>query len=264
MNRRAVQSAIWLTPLRFAGIAAVLTASLLADSLPSMAQQGDNGDQTGDTVILDRVVAVVNRQVILQSDLHDELQLSVLDPNPGPNNQVTQQEVLERLISRALIEQQISQEDMPSAEPKPAEIATRLHEIRTELPACVRADCASDQGWKTFLTQHDLTSERVESYLRNRMKVLSFIELRFRQGIHISPEQIETYYREKLVPQYPTGERVPPVDQVSSRIEEILLEEQVNVLFDNWLANLRKQGQIEVLDPSLEAPGSARPGAAKE
>ena len=230
-----------------------------------MAQQPDSIDQAGDTVTLDRVVAVVNRQVILQSDLQGELQLSVLDPSTSPNDQVTQQQVLERLISRALIEQQISQEEVPSAEPKPQEIATRLHEIRTELPACVRADCKSDEGWKTFLAQHCLTSERVESYLRNRMKILSFIEMRFRQGIRISPEEIETYYRERLVPQYPMGEKVPPIDQVSSRIEEILLEQEVNVLLDNWLANLRKQGQIEVLDPSLETPSSSGSrGAARQ
>jgi hypothetical protein len=230
-----------------------------------MAQQKDNSNEAGDTASVDRVVAVVNRQVILQSDLEDELQFTVLDPNTTPNNQVTQQQVLERLISRALIEQQIHEEDLPSAEPKPEEIATRLHEIRTELPACVRADCGSDAGWKAFLAQHHLTQERVESYLRNRMKILSFIELRFRQGIRISPEQIETYYREKLVPQFPAGEKVPPVGQVSSQIEEILLEQQVNVLFDSWLANLSKQGQVEVLDTSLETPiSSGIPGAAKE
>jgi hypothetical protein len=30
----------------------------------------------------------------------------------------------------------------------------------------------------------------------------------------------------------------------------------VNVLFDNWLKNLREQGDVEVLDPALESPES--------
>jgi hypothetical protein len=34
----------------------------------------------------------------------------------------------------------------------------------------------------------------------------------------------------------------------------------VNVLFDGWLRNLRKQGDVEVLDPALETPETA-PGA---
>ena len=139
---------------------------------------------------------------------------------------------------------------------------SRLNEIRTELPACVRADCKSDAGWKAFLAKHDLTPPQVEDYLRIGIEILSFIELRFRQGIRITPEEIETYYKDTLLPQYPAGETPPPLQQVSSRIEEILLQQRVNALFDTWLANLRKQGQIEVLDPALEtATANGNPGS---
>ena len=37
---------------------------------------------------------------------------------------------------------------------------------------------------------------------------------------------------------------------MAPRIEEILLEQQVNVMFGTWLDNLRKQGDVEVLDPA--------------
>jgi len=30
----------------------------------------------------------------------------------------------------------------------------------------------------------------------------------------------------------------------------------VNLLFDDWLTNLRKQGEVEVLEPELESPES--------
>ena len=51
--------------------------------------------------------------------------------------------------------------------------------------------------------------------------------------------------------------------QVSSRIEEILLQQRVNELLDNWLSNLRKQGQIEVLDPALETADAKDNGGAE-
>jgi hypothetical protein len=54
------------------------------------------------------------------------------------------------------------------------------------------------------------------------------------------------------LPQYKPGEAVPTLDKVSPRIQEILLQQKVNVLFDDWLQNLRKQGDVQVLDPSLE------------
>lgn len=204
-------------------------------------------------VVLDSVVAVVNRQVILASDIHDDIELSVLDPAHDGKGAPTLQSALEQLISRALIEQQIRQEDLQFIEPSQAEVNARIQELRKVLPACVRAHCSTEAGWKAFLATHDLTQQRVEAYLRNRMEILHFIEERFRQGIQITQQQIQTYYYNVLLPQYPVDQAVPPLDKVSSRIQEILLEQQVNVLFGNWLDNLRKQGDVEILDPALEA-----------
>lgn len=233
--------------------------------LPACAQENQTASKPEDAVTLDRVVAVVNRQTILLSDLEDEMQLSVLDPSTNSRTKETEAEALQRLISRALIEQQIQQENVQAAAPARAEISSRVEEIRTELPACVRADCKSEDGWKSFLAQHELSPARVEAYMRNRLEILSFIELRFRQGIRITPEEIETYYRETLLPQYPSGQTPPPLQQVSSRIEEILLQQRVNALFETWLTNLRSQGQIEILDPALEtASTSTAEGATKE
>ena len=228
-------------------LAAVLA---LAGSATLRAQQPGSAAQS---VVLDRAVAVVNKTVILASDLNDEIRLSVLDPSNHGAAQLTEQQALQHLISRALIEQQISQDDIPAIEPTPKEVAARLDEIRRVAPVCVRQKCASAAGWKAFLSAQGLTEQRVEAYLRNRMEVLRFIEQRFRQGIQISEQQIETYYRDTLLPQYTQGETAPPLSQVEPRIREILLEQQVNVLFDNWLANLRQEGDVEVLDPALAA-----------
>lgn len=230
------------TRLLFLCLAATTMASVLAQT-PAPATP----------VVLDRVVAVVNNQAILSSDLSTEMRLSVLDPGRVGRGTLTPQRALQQLISRALIEQQIRQEDLQATEPAPAQVAARLAEIRKELPACVRANCATDAGWKAFLAGHDLTPEGVETYLRHRLEILSFIELRFRQGISISHQEIESYYHDTLLPQYPAGETVPSLDTVAPRIEEILLQQKVNVLFTGWLDNLRKEGEVEVLDPSLES-----------
>ena len=210
-------------------------------------------------VVLDSVVAVVNSHAILSSDIDNEISLSVLDPARGGHEVLTRQHALEQLISRALIEQQIRREDAQSVEPSPKEVAARLAEIRKELPACVHQNCASDAGWKAFLAEHHLTAERVNTYLRYRLGILAFIEQRFRQGIHIPPEEIETYYNDTLVPQYGPGEAIPSLERVSPRIQEILLEQHVNLLFDEWLTNLRKQGDVEILAPSLQDPSLESP-----
>lgn len=215
-------------------------------------------------VVLDRVVAVVNHHAILQSDIDDEIRLSVIDPNQVGQGTLTRPRALEQLISRSLVEQQIREQDAQAALPTTPQVNERVAELRRQLPACVHQNCASDQGWKDFLASHGLTPARVNTYIRYRMEILRFIELRFRAGVRISQLEIEAYYRDTLLPQYRPGEPVPPLDQVAPRIEEILLEQQVNVVFDQWLSNLRKQGDVEILDPTLEAEsGNTGPGSSE-
>ena len=207
-------------------------------------------------VVVDKVVAVVNNQAILASDLDNEIRLSVLDPNRGGLGVLTRAHALDQLIGRDLIQQQIRQEDAQAALPSQAEVNERLTEIRNQLPNCVRENCSTEAGWKAFLAAHDLSLARVENYLRYRLEILRFIEQRFRQGIEISQPEIAAYYNNTLLPQYAPGEPIPKLEQVAPRIEEILLEQRVSALFDDWLANLRKQGDVEILDPALETATS--------
>ena len=212
-------------------------------------------------VLLDRVVAVVNNRAILWSDISDALHLAALEPRGKQQDAPNPQAALEQLISRALIEQQIQQEGLVTAAPTEKDVQTRLTELRRELPACVHVQCVTDPGWNAFLQAHGLTEKQVEDYLRRRLEILAFIERRFRQGIRISQEEIESYYRDALLPQFAKGEQPPPLKEVAPRIEEILLQQQVSTLFSAWLDNLRKQGNVEVLDPALEPVTAAATGA---
>lgn len=214
--------------------------------------------QTPNPVLLDRVVAVVNGSAILASDVDKEMRLSVLEPegNVTPDAR----SALERLISRTLIQQQIRREEAQAATPKPEEVQARITELRKELPECIRLNCATDAGWAGFLAAHRLAENEVQNYTRVRLEMLAFIENRFQQGIRIAPEEIEDYYKKTLVPEYTKGQTPPALNTVSQRIEEILLQEHVNSMFDAWLVNLRKQGDVEVLDQALETPGETSHG----
>jgi hypothetical protein len=219
---------------------------MLAPASPGLA-----GQQAGAPVVIDRTIAVVNDRVILMSDLEREMRISVLEPPSAGGEGRDRRSALERLISRALIQQQIRGEDAPALAPTDAVLQSRLAELRKELPACVQFHCATDQGWVSFLVANGLTMDEVRTYLRHRLEMLSFIENRFRQGIRIPREDVEAYYQKVLTPRYRSSQELPPLDSVAPRIEEILLQQQVNAMFDAWLENLRKQGDIEILDPEL-------------
>lgn len=248
-----------LLPIRIKTLMPAASLCALALAIAAQARPQSEAAQAA-PVILDRVVAVVNQRVILASDLDDEIRLSVLDSNIVGESQLTRQRALEQIVSRSLIEQQIRQEDAQAVEPSQSDVDARLAELRKELPACVHRNCVTDAGWSAMLAEHHLTPERVNAYLRYRLEILRFIEQRFRQGIRISQDEIANYYNKTLRPQYKPGEQFPSLDQVAPRIQEILLEQQVNVLFDSWLTNLRQQGDVEILDPNLEMPGETGSG----
>jgi peptidyl-prolyl cis-trans isomerase SurA len=228
--------------------------------LPTWLRAQSTQDST--PVVLDRVVAVVNGRAILSSDLREETLLSILEPSDKEAGTETPQEALQRLISRTLIRQQIREEDARSILLSADAIQERILEIRKQLPICVRENCATEAGWSAFLSRHGLTQRRVTAYLRDRMEILRFIEIRFRQGIQISQQEVEAYYRDTLVPQYQAGQTPPELSAVAPRIEEILLQQQVSEMFSGWLDSLRKQGEVEVLDPSLETQGEMSHGGA--
>lgn len=208
---------------------------------------------------LDSVVAVVNKQTILASDLDLEMRVYRLLPI-GDRSDLTRAKALERLITRALIEQQILQEDPNGMDVLPKDLEDSLAELRQNLPACKHRDCASAAGWAAYLATLGLTPERVSDYWIQRMAMLRFIEMRFRSGIRISPEDIQKYYKETLAPKYLRPEDAPPLAKLSDRIQEILLQQQVNALLTDWLKSLQDQGQVEILDPELRDAAPADTG----
>ena len=238
-------------------VATALLACMVVSACPSFAQNQQIAIQpasrpTVQAAVLDSVIAVVNHQVILSSDLELELRMMRLLPSRGPSR-TGASEALDQLTTRALIEQQILLEDPHGLEIDPALLQSNLADLRQNLPECRKHDCSSPSGWSAYLATLGLTPEQVQSYWTRRMAVLAFIERRFRSGIRIAPDEIEKYYRQTLLPQYPSPALAPPLDKLSSRIQDILLEQQVNSLLEEWLKNLQSQGEVEILDPTLAA-----------
>jgi len=110
-------------PIRLEGIPGsvrvwTMAACLAAAGAASgVAQNQAQAPPPSNAIVLDRVVAVVNNQAILASDVDDEMRLAVLDPARTGLGDLTPKLALDQLISRALIQQQIRQEDAQAAQP---------------------------------------------------------------------------------------------------------------------------------------------------
>lgn len=246
---------------RLLAVAAILTALAgAAGYAQTAASPGDNGH----FVELDHVIAVINGDVLLESDVEEEMHFVALEPFRADAGKDTRQEALHRLISRSLIVQQMRQQQQFKVQISDADVRKSLEDLRSHLPECAKYKCHTEEGWKAFLAANDLTQQEVEEHWRQRLVILRFIDMRFRTGIRISHESIAEYYRKSVVPAFEKQHQTaPPLKSVLSRIQEVLLQQQVNGLLQDWLKSLRAEGSVQIVDPAYANADNA-PQASEE
>lgn len=204
------------------------------------------------SVLVDQVIAVVNGDLILESDIDEERRFEAFQPITQAEGPSARAALIERLIDRALILQQakLQPDDrvtLPMAQ-------ANLNAIRADIPACKQFHCETDDGWHKFIESQGFSVGQLEELWRQRMETLKFVELRFRSGIRITPAEIKNYYDNTLVPQLARRNLAPPaLDSVSDRIQEILLQQRVGGLLNDWLTSLKAQGTVRIMKPGVEA-----------
>lgn len=209
-------------------------------------------------VVVDRMAAVVNKRIILESELDQAARVEYLIQGKaltgGKLSQPEQLAVLDQLIDRSLLEQQIVHPEMlaPSAE----EMGARLQEIRERVPGA-----KSEDGWRSLLAAYGVTQQDIEEHLASEFRVLRLVDLRFRGLVHVDRAAIATYYNDKLLPELSRqSAAAPPLADVSDKIEKIIVEQRVDEMLNQWLQTLRSQAHIERMMPAgTTSPRGANP-----
>jgi peptidyl-prolyl cis-trans isomerase SurA len=201
---------------------------------------------------IDRMIAIVNGDVVLESDVDEEKRFAAFQPfSTAVGGAFTRERAIERLINRTLILQQSRLQMIGGV--KDADVTAQIQDLRKGIPACKEYHCETDAGWNKFIADQGFTPAELQERWKQRMEVLSYIENRFRMGIRIKPEEISEYYHKELLPQY-GKQKAPSLDELSDRIQEILLQQQVSKLLQDWLTSLRAQGTVQILKPNEVAP----------
>jgi peptidyl-prolyl cis-trans isomerase SurA len=206
----------------------------------------------GQGVVLDRLIAVVNGDVILESDVEEERRFEEVQPYRAAVR-FTRDRIIERLIDRALILQQAALQPEDAVPDK--DLDDQLATVRKDIPACKQYHCETEDGWKRYLGDHGFTEAEFSARWRQRMQLLKFIEVRFRNGIRITDDEIKAYYEKTMLPEYVKRNVTPPkLETIQKRIEEVLLQQEVGALLQDWLKSLRAQGSVRTISPGEVTP----------
>jgi hypothetical protein len=208
-------------------------------------------------MLLDRAVAVINGEVILASDVREQQRFAVFEPLSAPGGEFTPMQAMQQIVNRTLLLDQM-QEQQLAPPPTDSEVDEQIADLRKHIPACDGQSCETKAGWQRFLAARGFTESYLHARWKERMQILDFVGVRFRTGIRITNPEIETYYKEKLVPAFQARKLAPPpLAQVSSRIDDVLLQQHVNVLLNDYLRSLKDAGSVQILDPQYNSLGNS-------
>jgi hypothetical protein len=182
----------------------------------------------GSPEIIDRILAVVESQPITLSDVRGVTRLGLETPEPAVD---PIRSVLDALIDRQLMLVEVDRYAPP--EPSPAAIEARLNQIRARLPDAL--------AFETTLHQIGMTVEHLRRYIRDSLRIESYIQQRFTAAIQPSDDEIAAYYR--LNAETRDGKLAPYAD-VRSDARARLIEQRRAVLVREWLAGLRRRAEI--------------------
>lgn len=190
--------------------------------------------------LVESIVATVNKRPLLASELDDELRFEALE-QARPLTSLTPADAkaaLDRLVEQELLRQQMQSFALPSQK----EVDTRIQSIRALFP-----QAASEEGWLSVLREYGMSASRLNELVSAQLQTLHFIDFRLRPSARVSRIEVETYYREKLVPQVQAAGATPdPYAAVSAKIQELLTQRKLDELLVNWMNSLRTQSEIRI------------------
>ncbi len=211
--------------------------------------------------VLDRMVATVNHQVILQSDVEDELRYEMFLAGRPPHDVSSHERnaVLDRLIDRELLREQIRNGEPKASDTEQIEkqIETLKADYAKPSAGVPSANDGSVKSWEAALSNYWITEEGLRSRLLRELQQLQFVDARLRPSIQIDAAAVEKYYQDQLLPQLlASGAQRVSLAEGAPKIRELLTQQKMNQLLISWLETLRTQAEITITPPySLDAAG---------
>lgn len=192
--------------------------------------------RAGSAAIVDRVAAVVDRQVVTVSEVNQMVELRFFPRSAGQSDDAYRRSVLDLLITQALRLRDVERFGAEEI-PKPS-IDARLREISGRF---------SGEELSAALSRAELTADEIETLIKRQLQVEAYIQERFSPLVFVSNDEIDTYYRGPWsAERRKSGLAVPPLsdvrDEINKRLKSARLQEEV----DKWTAELRARANVDI------------------
>ncbi len=186
-----------------------------------------------EAIVLDRVLAVVNGEIISLSEVESEL--TFFDQvNPVQEKGLSDSAIqagIQKLIDHKLLLAEAKRFDVEDLTGK--EIQEKLEEMQKRF--------STPGSFEKALRQNAMTPEDLKQKIAEHLIVDRFIDQRIRFFVIVLPEEISRYYAENKA-----DFQGKPSDEVEKDIERILLEQKEKTKLEDYLSKVKAKVSIQI------------------
>jgi hypothetical protein len=200
---------------------------------------------TAQAEVVDRTIAVVNNHLVAWSDLDEQMRFEALENGRALKDlgEADRRAAFEHLVQDRILRDQMQGITAASA----SDVEARIAEVRAVWHLDSN-DAQDDAKWAATLTLYGLSPAELQELVMNQIEILRFMEFRVRPLVRVSRKEVEDYYVNTLAPQVRAqGQSPEPVELMTPKIRELLVEQKMNREMEKWLETLRTQSRVKVL-----------------
>ena len=188
-------------------------------------------------VTIDRVAAVIDRQVLTVSEVTQMAEIRFFTRSTGQSDDDYRRFILDSLIAQALRFRDV--ERFGAEDVSKDAIESRLLQIQRRF---------GSPGEFTVALQHaELTLDEVRALVKRQLQVESYIQERFAPMIFVSSDEIEAFYRGTWSQQRTArGLPLPQLSQVQEEIRTQLKASRLQQEIDRWTTQLRSRANVDI------------------
>jgi peptidyl-prolyl cis-trans isomerase SurA len=188
----------------------------------------------GQDEMVDRILALVNGQVITLTDVRVAKTFGLYEKRKEPTSNDTIEQVLQKMIDQKLVIQVTRDDTSVSRQEMDAFLENILEEM-------------GNDRFREELDKFGMERSNLGPYAYERILYTRILSSRFDRAVLVTLEEIQGYYETRYVPgQQRQGLEPKTMLDIFDDIESILRREKSEGQVREWLQNLREKADIQI------------------
>ncbi|GAC1637102.1 MAG: hypothetical protein NVS9B14_16720 [Candidatus Acidiferrum sp.] len=181
--------------------------------------------------VVDRIVARVEDEIVLQSDVEQLARYQLLVDGKAESNE----QILDRLIDQWIVKKEAEASRFPAA--SDADVDRGIQRLKRSF--------AKEEDFEAQRKKVGLSEEDIRQIVTAQTYLSNYLDSRFRPSVQVDDKAIQDFYDTAVIPRAKArGQEPPTFDAARDVIQEVLTQQGINAQADKWLKESRTRLSI--------------------